>query len=204
MNRSPFDLTAQNNSIDDKIIAALERISQAFRVLLWNESKTLGLTPIQIQTLIFLRHHSADKRKISYLATELGVTKATVSETVKTLLDKKLVEKETEVADSRSFVIRLTAAGKKIAHQTQFFASAIATPIHQLESVDKDRLFKNLIGVIHHLNEAGIISVQRMCFSCVYYTNKAGRAPHFCRLMNTPLKTQELRIDCPEHQPAKP
>lgn len=201
MNRSPFDLTTQNKSIDHKVIAALERISQAFRVLLWNESKELGLTPIQIQTLIFLQHHSAEKRKISYLATELGVTKATISETVKTLLDKALIEKEYNLEDSRSFMIRLTAAGKKIAKQTGLFASHIEDPISRLEDADKETLFKSLTGVVHHLNRAGVIGIQRMCFTCTYYAQDRDGAAHFCKLMNIPLKAQDLRIDCPEHAP---
>ncbi len=187
--------------MDHKIIAALERISQAFRVLLWNESKELGLTPIQIQTLIFLRHHSVEKRKISYLATELGVTKATISETVKTLLEKALIGKEYDPQDSRSFVIRLTPEGKKIAKQTGFFAGHIEKPIGRLEDADKETLFKSLTGIVHHLNQAGVIGIQRMCFTCAYYAQDRDGTPHFCKLMNIPLRTQDLRIDCPEHAP---
>lgn len=63
MNKSPFDLSHQNLTVDSKIVAALERISQAFRVLLWNESKELSLSPIQIQVLIFLLYHSDEKER---------------------------------------------------------------------------------------------------------------------------------------------
>src|SRR5690606_32595860 len=85
MSDSPFDLAYQNKHINGKIIAALERISQAFRVLLWEESKEFALSPIQVQVLIFLLHHSEQKRKVSYLAEEFNMTKATISDTVKTL-----------------------------------------------------------------------------------------------------------------------
>ncbi|MEO6831625.1 MAG: MarR family transcriptional regulator, partial [Chitinophagaceae bacterium] len=63
MSKSAFDLSQQNRSIDSKIVVSLERISQAFRVLLWKESKEFSLSPIQIQVLIFLLHHSDEKRK---------------------------------------------------------------------------------------------------------------------------------------------
>ena len=59
MSKSDFDLVHQNQNVESKIVAALERISQAFRVLLWQESKEFSLTPIQVQVLIFLLHHSA-------------------------------------------------------------------------------------------------------------------------------------------------
>ena len=51
--KSSFDLKRQSTKIESKIVVALERISEAFRVLLWNESKENSLSPIQIQLLIF-------------------------------------------------------------------------------------------------------------------------------------------------------
>lgn len=53
MSKSAFALTYQNQSTESKIVASLERISQAFRVLVWNESKGHSLSPIQIQVLFF-------------------------------------------------------------------------------------------------------------------------------------------------------
>ena len=82
MKKSVFDLDHQNASVESRIVASLERVSQAFRVLLWNESKEFSLSPIQIQVLIFLLHHSDEKRKVSYLADEFNMTKATISDTV--------------------------------------------------------------------------------------------------------------------------
>ena len=51
MKKSDFNLEQQNHHIESKIIASLERIAQAFRILLWQESVTYALTPIQIQLL---------------------------------------------------------------------------------------------------------------------------------------------------------
>jgi len=52
---SPFNPEIQNKNLDYKIVQALERISQAFKVLLWKESTSSLLTPIQI--LVFLLYH---------------------------------------------------------------------------------------------------------------------------------------------------
>src|SRR5688572_14883967 len=91
MSKSDFDLISQNRSTESKIVASLERIAQAFRVLLWQESKEYALTPIQIQILIFLRFHSEEKCKVSYLAGEFNLSKPTISDTVKTLEQKQLI-----------------------------------------------------------------------------------------------------------------
>src|SRR6218665_108299 len=104
MNKSDFDPIQQTQSIESKIVASLERISQSFRVLLWQESKAFSLSPIQVQVFIFLLHHSNEKRKVSYLADEFNMTKATISDTIKTLEQKKLISKEYEQHDTRSYI----------------------------------------------------------------------------------------------------
>ena len=83
MNYSSFNLNEQNQKIESRIVVALERISEAFRVLLWNESKENSLSPIQIQILIFIYFHSLAKCKVGYLADEFNMTKATISDSVK-------------------------------------------------------------------------------------------------------------------------
>lgn len=201
MNKSPFDLKYQNKNIDAKIIASLERIAQAFRVLLWNESKEFSLSPIQVQVLVFLLHHSDEKRKVSYLAEEFNMTKATISETIKILEQKKLIKKEYERHDTRSYIIHLTTKGEEIAEKTSLFAKEILTPVEKLPFAEKENLLLSLLDIIRHLNQAGIITIQRMCFTCSYYQLQNNGQQHFCRLLNQKLADTELRIDCPEHKP---
>lgn len=200
MTKSAFDLNHQNLSIESKIVASLERISQAFRVLLWNESKEFSLTPIQVQLLIFLLHHSEEKRKVSYLANEFNMTKATISDTVKALEQKQLIKKEYEPHDTRSYIIQLTKKGRDIAEQTSLFAKQIQVPIDKLHSNDKENLLLSLLNIIHHLNKAGIITIQRMCFTCHFYKTTEHGQEHYCGLLSTKLTHTELRIDCAEHR----
>lgn len=201
MSKSVFDLSHQNQSTEGKIVASLERISQAFRVLLWNESKEYALSPIQIQVLIFLLHHSEEKRKITYLAEEFNMTKATISDTIKTLEQKELIRKEYEPQDTRSYIIQLTEKGKVKANQTSLFTEQLQVPIDQMHTDDKENLLISLIGIIQHLNKSGVISIQRMCFSCSHYVKAENGHLHFCKLLNQNLTTKDLRIDCPEHLP---
>lgn len=199
---TPFDPRHQPDSTSAKIVVALERISEAFRVLLWNESKTHGLSPIQVQLLIFLQHHGSEYRTVSYLASEFNMTKATISDAVKTLEKKELITKKFSAVDSRSFTIELTANGEKIARQTAHFAQEIMAPLDRLDQDEQSKLLIHLFGIIRHLNQSGVITLERMCFSCVHYRNNHKGSEHFCKLLETPLKQQELRLDCPEHQKA--
>lgn len=199
MEKSPFDLSYQNQQIDGKIIVALERISQVFRVLLWDESKAHALSPIQVQVLIFLLHHSDVKRTVSYLAKEFNMTKATISDTIKTLEQKGLITKSYESLDTRSYTIGLSDKGRDIASQTALFTRELQTPIDKLHTDDKENLLLSLIGIIHHLTKAGIITVQRMCFTCLHYQPGSDGAKHFCRFLNKELEDKDLRVDCSDH-----
>lgn len=201
--KSDFDITNQNLKLESKIVAALERVSQAFRVLLWQESKEYALTPIQVQVLIFLLHHSKEKRTVTYLAAEFNMTKATISDAIKALEQKNLIGREYQPDDNRSYIIQLTKKGKDIAANASLFTNEIKVPIEKLHPDDKENLLLSLLGVISHLNQSGVITIQRMCFSCTHYQASNKGQQHFCRLLNKPLHTTDLRVDCPEHQQVK-
>jgi DNA-binding MarR family transcriptional regulator len=204
MKKSAFNPEHQNVSVESKIIASLERVSQAFRVLLWNESKEFSLSPIQVQVIIFLLHHSREKRKVSYLSAEFNMTKATISDTIKTLDEKSLIKKEYEPHDTRSYIIHLTKKGKEIAEKTSLFSKQIQVPIDNLNSADKTNLLLSLLDIIRHLNKSGVITIQRMCFTCHFYQSKNNGQEHFCGLLNQKLTDSELRIDCTEHKQKQP
>ncbi len=199
MSPSDYDLTYQNQSTESKIVASLERISQAFRVLLWQESMAFSLSPIQVQILIFLLYHSSDKRTVSYLAEELNVTKATISDAIKSLDSKKLIKKTVNPGDTRSYIIHLTTRGKEIAGRTSLFTRELHEPLNNWSTEEKNSMLLNLLDIIRHLNKAGVITVQRMCANCTYYQSGEGRQ-HYCSLLNQNLSVADLRIDCPEHQ----
>lgn len=197
MTDSPFNLNKQNQSIESKIIVALERVSEAFRVLLWNESKQNALSPIQIQILIFLQFHSVEKCTVGYLANEFNMTKATISDSVKVLLSKHLIEKKVNPDDSRSFILYVTEAGNKIVEKSSLFTNAIIKPIDKLTNEQKTSMLNGLLKLIYDLNKSGIITIQRMCYTCDNYRFDKGE--HFCNLLKMKLKATEIRLDCSDH-----
>jgi DNA-binding MarR family transcriptional regulator len=198
MKYSSFNLNEQNQKVESRIVVALERISEAFRVLLWNESKENSLSPIQIQILIFVYFHSQEKCKVGYLADEFNMTKATISDSVKVLLSKDLVVKETDPIDTRSYSLSLTIEGKKIAKKASLFASSIEQPLEKLTEEQKTIILNGLLKLIYDLNKSGIITIQRMCYTCSNY--QVDKGIHFCKLLKSRLAESELRVDCPEHE----
>lgn len=195
---SVFNLINQNSSLDNKIVAGLERLSQVFRILLWEKAKEHGLSPIQIQLLIFIQYHSTDKCTVSYLAQEFNFTKPTISDAIKVLEQKNFIKKNTDSSDTRSYTIQLTASGKKIVLETENFANPITEIITKSNEADKLILWENISNLISLLNRQEIISIQRTCFNCGHYTIKNKDA--FCSLLNQKLLTKDIRIDCEEFE----
>lgn len=194
---SAFNPERQESNIDSKIVVALERISEAFRVLLWDESRDTTLSPIQLQILIFIIFHQPEKCKVSYLANEFNMTKATISDSVKVLLQKQLIAKLPDSNDTRSHIISLTDIGRGVAQKAALFAGKLEKPLHKLDIDQKEVMLSGLLRLIHELTVAGIITLQRMCFTCTNYKKQGEN--HYCKLLETTLHQREIRIDCPEH-----
>ena len=198
---SVFNLKNQNTDLNSKIVAGLERLSQVFRILLWEKAKEQGLSPIQIQLLIFIRYHSANKATISYLAQEFNFTKPTISDAIRILQQKKLVKKMAHDTDTRSYTIQLTAAGAKIVLETENFANPLSEIISKAGTADKNILWQNIANLILQLNKLEVISVQRTCYNCKHFAFK--NKNHFCNLLNQKLLMNDIRIDCEEFEIAE-
>ncbi len=198
MKKSSFNPSAQFTDTTSKIVVGLERISEAFRVLLWEHAKVIGLSPIQIQLLIFVAYHEEKLCNVSHLANEFNMTKATISDAIKMLLNKGLIEKKISEVDKRAYSVLLTDQGKKVVEETEQFANPIKKALAGIELQDQQQLFQQLSKVIYSLNQAGILSVQRTCYGCRFYEKKNNS--HYCRLLEKKLFDQDIRIDCPEYE----
>lgn len=195
---SDFNPKQQINSVTSKIIAGFERISEAYKVLLWEKAKQLGLSPIQIQILIFVKYHSPHVCNVSHLAKEFNVTKPTISDAIRVLLKKELIVKTFPSSDSRSYAVQLTASGIKIVSETEHFADPIKQQVERLAEPEQNGLFKSIYQLISRLNEIGVLTVQRTCLGCRFYEKQGNRS--FCNLLEKELKDEAIRIDCDEFE----
>jgi DNA-binding MarR family transcriptional regulator len=196
---SAFNPERHLTNVDYKIVAALEKIAEVFRVLLWTEAKEHKLSPIQMQLLIFIKYHNSDKqRRIASMAREFNLTKATISDSIKVLEQKGLIKRTDDALDSRSFNFSLTDQGSKLTGMIENFTLPLDGAIATLSPQQKDQFLMSVLDLIFRLNKTGIISTQRMCYTCFYYRGDM-QQNHFCNLMQKPLAIDELRIECPEH-----
>ena len=198
MDKSIFNPNGQENSISSKIIVGLERISEVFKVLLWEKAKLVGLSPIQIQVLIFITYHKQDLCNVSHLANEFNITKPTISDAIRILDKKGLITKDFSSTDNRSYSILLTQTGSKIVSEIENFAEPLKTQLIGIQQNDLKNLFEILSKLIYQLNQNGILNVQRTCYGCKFYSQTTDK--DFCNLLQKELQNSEIRLDCPEYE----
>lgn len=198
---SIFDPSFQNSDIASKIVFALERVSQVFKVNLWRENKKHGLSPLQIQILLFLHFQNDEDKNVSHLALEFSVTKATISEAVRTLEKKGYLVKARNPDDARNIMLRLTPKGKAVVPELSLFANELRGYVLGFDKETQEQFLTTLLSLINQLQENGHISMQRMCFSCQHFAKRDDALPYYCKLLDKSLKEVDLRINCLEHQP---
>lgn len=198
MDTSIFDPNQQEDDVSSKIITGLERISEVFKTLLWEKAKLVGLSPIQIQILIFIAYHKPELCNVSHLAKEFNVTKPTVSDAVKVLDQKQMLVKDHSSSDNRSYTIHLSSRGKEIVTQTKDFANPLKNQLGNFRETDLNGIFKLLSELIYKLNRNGILTVQRTCFGCKFYQSNGKTS--YCNLLEKELLDKDIRLDCLEFE----
>ena len=197
MDKSIFNPNGQKNNISSKIIVGLERISEVFKILLWEKAKLVGLSPIQIQILIFITYHKQELCNVSHLAKEFNITKPTISDAVRILDKKGMITKDFSSTDSRSYSIQLSQIGSKIVAETENFADPLKSQLKGIIQADLENLFRTLSKLIYQLNSNGILTVQRTCYGCKFHDKIESK--DFCNLLDKELLNSEIRLDCPEY-----
>jgi DNA-binding MarR family transcriptional regulator len=180
---SVFDLTSQHGDVDSKVVAALERLGQVFRILLRERAQEYGLSPIGAQFLVYLLYHDVELRRVSQLAREFRLTQATVSDAVASLEAKGLVRREHWPEDGRMMTLRLSTEGELMAAELSTWADTVKEHLDLYSSEEKVVVLRFLMRLIGSLQESGVISVARMCVTCRFFQRHAHQgtgSPHHC------------------------
>lgn len=198
MDNSVFNPNYQDENLSSKIVSGLERVSEVFKILLWEKAKQVSLSPIQIQILIFVNYHKQGLCNVSHLSKEFNVTKPTISDAVKILDKKQLILKDYSSSDSRSYSIHLSQLGKQTIFEIYDFANPLKQQVDKFKEAEQESVFKTLSELIYKLNQNGTLTVQRTCFACKYYQKQGDL--DYCRLLERELLNKDIRLDCPEFE----
>lgn len=187
-----------------RIAQGLARLALVQRHASWRSAGRRGLTPTQAQVLAVLAGARADVG-VGEVADRLAVTMPTASDAISTLVRKRLVRKSRSRRDARQVVLRLTPAGRRAASAVGPWPEAMTAAASALPAAEQRALLRGLAGLIHELHERGCIPIGRMCVECRYFrpNQHPGRTrPHHCAFIDAPIGDTDLRLDCPDMEPA--
>ena len=195
----------KDQNLDRSIVLALERVSQVFRTLLWDYGKQIKLSPIQIQFLVHISAHSKKYSSVSEMARTFNLTAATVSDAIKSLERKGLVQKIVSRRDGRKFPISLTKEGLSMANHLSNWYSPLMEHIQNFPSESREAVFIFLLKLIESLKENRLLEEIKTCLSCRYLAEKSdskNKQNSYCLLRKVPLNISELRLNCPNFNAA--
>ena len=198
--KNVFSPVEQVDNLEAKVVASVERLATLFKRNLQDTAKTHKLTPLQAQLLIFIAEHPSQLCSVSMLAKEFSVTKATASDSLKTLVNKGYIDKVYSAQDARSFSFVVLDSAKSLLDELTQFGSSMSTALASLNNNELSQLYHLNLKMISLFSQSGVITC-RMCFTCQYYQQRDDG--FYCHLMEKALPHEALRIDCLEHK-AKP
>ena len=95
----------------------LMRLGTDLQLALEKNLKPYGLSRAGYVTLVVLNHSSASEVTVSELADRVGVTRATMTGILNTLLKKDFVDRYPHTMDRRSLLVRIRQKGVKLINQ---------------------------------------------------------------------------------------
>jgi DNA-binding MarR family transcriptional regulator len=191
---------AKSDTDGSGIVYALERLSRLMRAGEFGD----GLNPAHWDAMRFLARANRFSNSPGALTRYLGATKGTISQTVKALERKKLIEKSERPGEKRSVVLRLTHAGGGMMAKDPW--SVLAESLQMLGGKTRRRMEKGLVEVLTQEITRRVAPSFGSCPTCRFWRADArhgnAQGPHLCMLYDEPLTEAEATQICIAHEPA--
>lgn len=174
----------------------LERLSSLTRVW-FREHPSLGeLQPIQLSALLYLARCNRYSNTPLAVTDYLGLTKGTVSQSLKALEAKGFLHKVADARDKRSVHLVLTPSARAL-------IDAVMPPDFLLSAAQRmgaqaSDLEGLLLELLRNIQRGENVPSYGLCRTCRFHRTSAVGA--VCGLTGEPLDAQEIDLICREHQ----
>lgn len=199
---SPFNPTVYESESSSKIFIIIHRLSRIIKKLMWDRVKGYGLTATQGEILIHILFNPEERRKVSIISEEFGISKPTVSRAINIIIDKGLLEKRIDESERRSHILSLTPKGLEIAEKISSFANLLADLI-RVEFDEKERrsILRAMLSLIEKLVKNGISPSFPSCIFCRYFEDEG--ESFWCDKLQMVIMPETIRLNCDVFQPSE-
>jgi DNA-binding MarR family transcriptional regulator len=185
-----------------RIAAGLHKIGLAMKQQTWQQASGEGLSATQGQILAVLVE--AGPLTGTELGERLGLTLPTISESVRVLVDKGFASKSPDPRHPRASLITPTRKGAALGARARSWPEFMAEAVTSLAPEEQRAFYSGVLKMIRTLQAQGLVPLSGMCVTCSHFrphAHASKAAPHHCALVDAPLAAEQLRLDCPDHQP---
>lgn len=177
-------------TIEEKILYGLERISEILRIFLWRESLKFQINPTQYFILLSL--HFREELEIKELIKITNLDKTTISKSLKNLESKNFILLKNSQKDKRSKIISINSKGKQVIEyllkSLKVFESFIKT------FPNKEVVYKFIFQFIAFSLDKNFIEFQRMCTACLFFVSAKNQ--FYCKYLKKNLEIPDLQLVC--------
>lgn len=185
---------AENNREAHDLIERLCNLVRADVRVICNEH---GIRPVQLEALGFLTQCNRYSDTPQAVAEYLGLTKGTVSQTLKVLEKKGLLRKHSDSEDKRLVHLKPTARGRRLVERA-VPAPALTLGIGRLSNAERQVTVDSLRVLLRSVQQANELKTFAPCHTCRF--NQRRKTGYFCELTQEPLDAQDIELLCREHQ----
>jgi DNA-binding MarR family transcriptional regulator len=175
----------------------IERITR----LLQNDSRSLGsyldIQPIQLEALHYLTSCNKYSNTLQGVTEYFGLTKGTISQTIKTLEKKGLLQKKIDKQDKRVVHLTVSSPGKKLLQKT-LPSPVIEKSFAALSNQKQAQLMENLQTLLREMQKANAMKTFGVCHTCKF-NKKLDGGSFLCELTKEKLTKEETTLICREH-----
>lgn len=175
----------------------IERLGNLVRADVRAACHARGVQPVQFEALSYLAQCNRYSDTPQAVAEYLGLTKGTVSQTLKVLETKGLLRKRADHRDRRVVHLALTARGRALVERV-LPAPSVAAGIEQLPAAARRQAVQVLARLLRAVQQANGLKTFAPCHSCRFNQRRAGR--YFCALTQEALTDDDVWRLCREHQ----
>lgn len=186
----------------EQAAAGLEQLSALVRAQSWRSDGSPALPPTQAAVLRLLGQPGP--LRAFQIAERLGVSPASLSDSLKALEAKKWIARSPDPADRRASLLRLTRAGQVVSRQLRDPANGLGRLLQGMNEQDIGVLLRATQLLVGQAQRLGMATGTRTCLGCRFFKPYGGSAdqPHFCDFIGKAFGDAELRVDCAEQLPA--
>lgn len=189
----------------EQAAAGLDQLASLVRAQSWRTDATPSLPPTQAAVVRMLAGVSESLRG-GQIAERLGVSAASLSDSLKTLEAKGWIRRVPDPQDGRASRVRLSAKGRSLAQRLNHPERGMSALLQDLDDTDVGQLLRITQLLVAQAQQQGLATGLRTCLGCRFfqpYASGDAQRPHVCGFLQQAFGDPDLRVQCAEQEAAE-